>query len=84
MSVHTKYKYNKAIYNHSQPCLTYKSLFKIIYKRIQNNNITLNTEKKLKKMQFTCGTETVNLFSMLLSHDVRIEGYGILMQNIMV
>ena len=49
MNVHTKYKYNKTIYNHSQPCLTYKSLFKIIYKRIQNNNITLNTEKKLQK-----------------------------------
>ena len=45
MSVHTKYKHNKAIYNHSQTYLTYKSLFKMAYKIIQNNNITLNTKE---------------------------------------
>ena len=50
MSVlHTKYKYNQAISNHSQSCLTYKSLFKIKYKIIPNNNFTLNTKKHIYK-----------------------------------
>ena len=49
MSVHSKYKYNEAIYNHSQPWLTYKSQFKIIYKGMHNNNRTLNIEKKASK-----------------------------------